>query len=39
MTMQLDEKLEGIYQDVLKRNPGEVEFHQAVVRFWNLWDR
>ena len=25
--VKLDEKLEGIYQDVLKRNPGEVEFH------------
>ena len=28
---QLDEKLTTIYQDVLKRNPGEVEFHQAVI--------
>ncbi len=27
---KLDEKLEPIYQDVLNRNPGEVEFHQAV---------
>jgi len=26
----LDEKLEPIYQEVLKRNPGELEFHQAV---------
>lgn len=26
----LDEKLEPIYQEVLKRNPAEVEFHQAV---------
>jgi glutamate dehydrogenase (NADP+) len=26
----MDEKLEPIYQDVLRRNPGEVEFHQAV---------
>jgi glutamate dehydrogenase (NADP+) len=26
----LDEKAEAIYQEVLKRNPGEVEFHQAV---------
>ena len=26
----LDEKLEPIYQDVLHRNPGESEFHQAV---------
>jgi len=31
MSPQVDEKLEGIYQDVLKRNPGEVEFHQAVA--------
>jgi glutamate dehydrogenase (NADP+) len=30
MTTQLDEKVEVIYQDVLRRNPGEVEFHQAV---------
>ncbi|HET8723735.1 MAG TPA: NADP-specific glutamate dehydrogenase [Anaeromyxobacteraceae bacterium] len=27
---KMDEKLETVYQDVLKRNPGEVEFHQAV---------
>src|SRR6516164_4802541 len=26
----LKAELEQIYQDVLKRNPGEVEFHQAV---------
>jgi glutamate dehydrogenase (NADP+) len=26
----MDEKTETIYQDVLRRNPGEVEFHQAV---------
>jgi glutamate dehydrogenase (NADP+) len=25
----MDEKLESIYQDVLRRNPGEAEFHQA----------
>ncbi len=30
MAKQLDEKLEPIFQDVLNRNPGEVEFHQAV---------
>jgi glutamate dehydrogenase (NADP+) len=30
MTKQLDEKLEPIYQEVIKRNPGEIEFHQAV---------
>ena len=30
MTTPLDEKLEPIYQDVLRRNPGELEFHQAV---------
>ncbi|SFM16099.1 NADP-specific glutamate dehydrogenase [Marinobacter zhejiangensis] len=30
MTARLDEKLEPIFQDVLRRNPGEVEFHQAV---------
>jgi glutamate dehydrogenase (NADP+) len=26
----MDDRLEQIYQDVLKRNPGEAEFHQAV---------
>ena len=30
MTIPLDEKIEPIYQTVLARNPGEVEFHQAV---------
>ncbi|MGF1546352.1 MAG: NADP-specific glutamate dehydrogenase [Thiotrichales bacterium] len=30
MTAVLDEKLEPIYQDVLRRNAGELEFHQAV---------
>jgi glutamate dehydrogenase/leucine dehydrogenase len=30
MAMESDERLESIYQDVLKRNPGETEFHQAV---------
>jgi hypothetical protein len=24
------ERIESIYQEVVKRNPGEVEFHQAV---------
>ena len=27
---RMDDRLEQIYQDVLKRNPGEAEFHQAV---------
>lgn len=27
---KMDDRLERIYQDVLKRNPGEAEFHQAV---------
>lgn len=30
MTARLDEKLELIYEDVLHRNPGENEYHQAV---------
>jgi glutamate dehydrogenase (NADP+) len=30
MNGPIDEKLEPIYQDVIRRNPGEVEFHQAV---------
>ncbi|HUU28830.1 MAG TPA: NADP-specific glutamate dehydrogenase [archaeon] len=30
MAMKLDEKVEPIFQEVIKRNPGEVEFHQAV---------
>ncbi len=28
--MSANEKIELAYQDVIKRNPGEVEFHQAV---------
>ncbi len=30
MTAGLDEKLEPIFQDIVKVNPGEEEFHQAV---------
>ena len=30
MATKFDERLESIFQDVLKRNPGETEFHQAV---------
>lgn len=30
MVTTLDEKLESAYQEVLRRNPGEIEFHQAV---------
>lgn len=30
MPAGLDEKLESVYQHVLRRNPGETEFHQAV---------
>ncbi|TVQ89896.1 MAG: NADP-specific glutamate dehydrogenase [Chromatiaceae bacterium] len=30
MPAGLDEKLEPVYQHVLRRNPGETEFHQAV---------
>jgi glutamate dehydrogenase (NADP+) len=30
LAIRLDEKLVSIYHGVLKRNPGEVEFHQAV---------
>lgn len=30
MASRIDEKLELIYQDILKRNPSETEFHQAV---------
>ncbi|WP_321533120.1 NADP-specific glutamate dehydrogenase [uncultured Desulfuromonas sp.] len=30
MTPTFDEKIEPIYQEVLSRNPGETEFHQAV---------
>ena len=28
--MALSERLEAIYQEVVKRNAGEAEFHQAV---------
>ena len=27
----MDERLEGVYGDVIRRNPGEAEFHQAVL--------
>ena len=27
----MDERLEGLYGDVIRRNPGEAEFHQAVL--------
>lgn len=30
MSPNIDEKVEPIFQEVLARNPGEVEFHQAV---------
>src|SRR5512142_3129046 len=30
MATPLHDKIEPSYQDVLKRNPGEIEFHQAV---------
>lgn len=30
MVVKLDNRLEPIFQDVLHRNPGETEFHQAV---------
>lgn len=30
MTGMTDEKIETLYQNVISRNPGEVEFHQAV---------
>ncbi len=30
MTPHIDEKVEPIFQEVLNRNPGETEFHQAV---------
>ncbi len=30
VTPQMDEKVEPIFQEVLARNPGETEFHQAV---------
>jgi glutamate dehydrogenase (NADP+) len=30
MAVQMSEKVEAIYQEVVRRNPGESEFHQAV---------
>lgn len=30
MSQKLDEKIVEVYDDVVKRNPGETEFHQAV---------
>lgn len=29
MTPAIDEKVAPIFQDILDRNPGELEFHQA----------
>lgn len=31
MISHIDEDLEPIYQDIVQRNPGEPEFHQAVI--------
>ena len=31
MILHIDEELESIYQNIVQRNPGEPEFHQAVV--------
>ncbi len=31
MISHIDERLEPVYQDVIRRNPGETEFHQAVL--------
>ncbi len=31
MTVSLDANLSAVFQDVLRRNPGESEFHQAVL--------
>ena len=30
MSNSIDEKISPIFQEIIKRNPGEVEFHQAV---------
>ena len=30
MSSQMNEQLEAIYNKIVKRNPGEAEFHQAV---------
>jgi glutamate dehydrogenase (NADP+) len=30
MVVPMDEKVEPMFQEVIKRNPGEIEFHQAV---------
>src|SRR5690606_16260602 len=30
MNSHIDEKISPIFQEIIKRNPGEVEFHQAV---------
>ncbi len=31
MLLHIDETIEGLHQDVIRRNPAEPEFHQAVV--------
>ena len=30
MSTIMNEKIESIYRQIVNRNPGEVEFHQAV---------
>ncbi len=35
METDIDTKLDGIYEEVVKRNPGEPEFHQAIREVTN----
>ena len=35
MSSQINEKIESIYSQIIKRNPGEIEFHQAVREVLN----
>ena len=33
----MDQQLEGVYEAVVARNPGEAEFHQAAARSGPGW--
>ena len=35
MSSQINEKIESVYNQIIKRNPGEIEFHQAVREVLN----
>ena len=34
----IDARIQSIYDDIVRRNPGEIEFHQAVKEYLILAD-